>query len=211
MIGRLPHACYYENMSIMFGILGTIVSLAAFIPYFKSIVTGQTKPHIFTWLIWTLVTGIAGLGQYVSGAGPAAWCTLAITATCIVTFFISLKHGTRDITRFDWLCLLTSLAAIPIWLFTQDPTISICIVTGIELVGFFPTFRKTWFDPFSESMAYFMLCVVKYALAVAAVERWTIATAIYPTVTLIAVVAFCVFMYVARRRAKHPSSGQPLH
>lgn len=191
-------------MNILFGLAGTFVSLISFIPYLKSILTGQTKPHMFTWLIWTLVTGIAGIGQLVSGAGPSAWCTLAITTTCLATFIISLKSGTRDITRFDWLCLISALVAIPIWLITNDPTISIGIVTAIELIGFLPTFRKTWRDPYGESMTYFLLCVLKYALAVAALEKWTIATAIYPVVSLIGCIVFCIFMLTMRRKASHP-------
>ncbi|PZQ43685.1 MAG: hypothetical protein DI551_11675 [Micavibrio aeruginosavorus] len=190
-------------MSTLFGLIGTAISLLAFIPYVKSILAGITKPHLFTWLIWTLVTGIAGIGQYVAGAGPSAWCTLAITATCFATFMVSIKHGTRDITRFDWLCLLTALAAIPIWLITKDPTISICIVTSIELVGFFPTFRKTLFDPYSESMLYFLLTVLKYGFSVAALEKWTIATAIYPCVTLIACILFCAVMWIARKKLEN--------
>jgi hypothetical protein len=185
-------------MHTIFGIIGTLVSLTCFIPYGYSIWKGITKPHLFSWVIWSLVTGIAGFGQYAAGAGPSAWCTLAIAVTCTITAVISLFQGTKNITKFDWVCFITALAAIPPWLATKDPTISVCIVTGIELAGFVPTFRKVWHQPYSEDLTYFLLCVLKYGLAIAALDKWSLAAAIYPVVTIWAGITFCIFMVYAR-------------
>lgn len=81
----------------------------------------------------------------------------------------------------------------------KDPTISVCLVTVIELAALGPTVRKTIWDPWSESLTYFLLCVLKYALAVLALRTWSLAVAFYPTVNIVASVGVCLLMIVRRR------------
>ncbi len=64
---------------------------------------------------------------------------------------------------------------------------SVCLVTLIELAGLGPTVRKTIRDPWSENLTYFLLCVLKYGLAVFALNTWSVAVAFYPTVNIVAV------------------------
>lgn len=192
------------HVTAYFGIAGSIVSLACPIPYAHGIYHRTIRPHVFTWLIWTLVTCIAAAGQFTAGAGPSAWCTAAIGLTCLLTFIASIFRGSPDRTLADWVCLGIALAAIPIWLATHDPTTSICLVTLIELFGFMPTVRKTYHDPWGESLTYFGLCVLKYLLAVFALDTWSVAAALYPTVTCIAAVALCLFIVIRRHVIPKP-------
>ncbi|MGF6373407.1 hypothetical protein OKW40_006223 [Paraburkholderia sp. RAU6.4a] len=191
-----------QNMTRLFGVMGSIVSLVAFLPYGLAIWRGTVRPHLFTWLIWSLVTAIAAVGQFVAGAGPSAWCTAAIAATCFFVLVSSVFRGERQRTAFDWLCLAAALSAIPLWIFTNDPTLSICLVTLIELVGLAPTVRKTIRDPWSESLLYFALCVFKYALAILALPKWSVAVAFYPAVNIGAASGVCLLMVVRRRRVR---------
>lgn len=92
-----------------------------------------------------------------------------------------------------------AFSAIPVWVLTKDPTASICLVTLIELAGLGPTVRKTFRDPWSESLAYFALCVVKYALAVLALRTWSVAVALYPIANTAASIGVCMLMIVRRR------------
>jgi hypothetical protein len=189
-----------HDMARVFGIAGSVVSVLAFLPYGLAIWRRTIRPHLFTWLIWSLVTAIAAAGQFVAGAGPSAWCTMAIAATCLLVLVASIFRGERGRTAFDWLCLMAAFSAIPLWILTEDPTLSICLVTFIELAGLGPTVRKTMSDPWSESLAYFALCVVKYALAMLALSKWSVAVAFYPAVNVAASFGLCVFMIVRRRQ-----------
>lgn len=197
-----------HDTASIFGVIGSVVSLVAAIPYGLAIVTRAVRPHLFTWLIWSIVTTIAAAGQFVAGAGPSAWCTAAIAATCILIFVASINRGERSWTRSDWMFLGAALFAIPLWILTEDPTLSVCLVTLIELAGLGPTVRKTIRDPWSESLAYFVLCVVKYALAILALRQWTVAVAFYPLVNIIASVGICLVMVVQRYRVR---SGSAFH
>jgi hypothetical protein len=189
----------HTAVTSIYGLLGSFVSLAAFIPYGLGIYKGRVRPHLFTWLIWSIVTIIVTAGQLVAGAGPSAWCTAMIAGTCIATLVASFYRGDPSRKLSDWLFLVAALAAVPVWALTADPTAAVCLVTFIELAGYGPTVRKIYVDPRSESLTYFLLAILKYALAVLALESWSIAAAIYPTVTLCAAVSVSMLI-IARRR-----------
>ncbi|HEM7873031.1 TPA: hypothetical protein U2L53_005506, partial [Burkholderia multivorans] len=121
-----------QGVASVLGVVGSAVSLVAAVPYALAIYRRSVRPHLFTWLIWSVVTVIAAAGQFVAGAGPSAWCTAAIAVTCVLTFVASIFRGERGWTRADWVCLCAALSAIPLWMLTDDPTLSICLVTLIE-------------------------------------------------------------------------------
>jgi len=64
-----------ESAASIFGMIGTAVSLLAATPYARAIYRRTVRPHLFTWLVWSVVTAIAAAGLFVAGAGPSAWCT----------------------------------------------------------------------------------------------------------------------------------------
>lgn len=91
-----------QGTASIFGVIGTAVSLLAAIPYALAIYRRTVRPHLFTWLVWSVVTAIAAAGQFVAGAGPSAWCTAAIAVTCFLTLVASIFRGERGWTRVDW-------------------------------------------------------------------------------------------------------------
>jgi hypothetical protein len=191
-----------HGLASIFGVIGSAVSLLAAIPYGLAIFRRAVRPHLFTWLIWSIVTTIAAAGQFAAGAGPSAWCTAAIALTCILIFVASLYRGEKSRTRSDWLFFGAALSAIPLWMATDNPTLSVCLVTLIELAGLGPTVRKTIYDPWGESLVYFVLCVVKYSLAILALKQWTVTVAFYPLVNVVASVGICLLMIVQRYRLR---------
>lgn len=80
-----------------------LMAVAGYIPYFRTIALGRTKPHAFTWLVWAALTGVAFAGQVVDGGGPGAWVTGFTAAVSVVIFFIALWRGEKNIVRADWL------------------------------------------------------------------------------------------------------------
>ena len=81
---------------------------------------------------------------------------------------------------------------------TDDPTLSICLVTLIELAGSArPSARRSAIR--GASLAYFALCVLKYALALLALSTWSVAVAFYPAVNVVASIGICVMMLVRRQ------------
>jgi hypothetical protein len=109
------------GMKIFFTVIATVVGTAAFFPYLKDIFLRKTKPHTYTWLIWTMTQGTAVVGIWYGGGG---WGGLNLTAgTFLVAgvFFFSLRYGTKNITRSDTIILIVALLAIVAWWQLHQP------------------------------------------------------------------------------------------
>ena len=62
-------------MRTFLGIFAIVIGIYSYIPYFRDIVAGRTKPHAFSWFVWALLTGIAFFAQLHGKGGAGAWVT----------------------------------------------------------------------------------------------------------------------------------------
>ncbi len=74
---------------VVIGSIAVILALCSSYLYVRDIFRGNTKPHTYTWLIWSIVTVIAFLGQWVSGGGPGSWATGVSAVITISVLFLS--------------------------------------------------------------------------------------------------------------------------
>lgn len=180
----------------LFSILATMLTVLAFLPYIRSIFAGKTRPHVFSWVIWGLNTSVAFFATLLAGGGLLGAGVIGFSA--VVTLFIAvlayIKRADVSITLTDKLFFGMALAAMPLWYWASDPLWAIGLITLIELLGFGPTFRKTWVQPFSESMAFLGLLVLRNTLVIAALERYTTTTVLFPAVMAAACLVLIVIM-----------------
>lgn len=166
------------------GIIAVVLAFGTYIPIYFGIFFGKVRPHIFTYLVWTITVGFAFVSSFLSGGGAGSW-VLGVTVFLVGgIFLLCFKYGTKDITRFDTVALFFAIAALVPWFITKDPTISIILITIIEITSFFPTFRKTWNDPYSEIAFPWVINSAKHALTVLAVSSVSVATVFYPAVLI---------------------------
>lgn len=156
----------------------------AHIPYLFHTVRGTNKPHIFTWVIWTLLTGIAACAQWAGGAGAGGWVTFFTAAMCVAILLATLRNGEKHITRGDWIMFLAGLAAIPVWALTDNPVWSVWIITLIDLAATYPTFRKSWLRPHEENSFMYGLNIPRHAVGLMAIEIYSVTTTLYPAALL---------------------------
>ncbi len=176
------------------------MALYSYIPYFRDIFAGKTKPHAFSWLVWFLLTAIGFLAQVSDDAGAGAWVT---GFTAFISFFIflaALKKGEKNITKLDWLFLGAALFAMVPWLIMDDPLISVILVTLIDALGFAPTFRKAYYKPYEETLITFLLSAIKFVIAIIALSNYSVVTVLYPLSLVIANGAFVIMLVIRRRR-----------
>src|SRR4051812_32078548 len=114
------------------GIVATIIALVSYLPYFRDIVAGKTRPHAFTWLIWGVLTIIAFVGQLSGHAGPGAWVTAFTALVCIVIAAIAAFGGNREIVTLDWIALTGAVVALLFWFVTRGPLLSVILITIID-------------------------------------------------------------------------------
>lgn len=191
-------------------IISVVAILLIFIgyaPYIKGILKGKTRPHVFSWFIWGLTTGIIYALQVSAGAGVGAWITLCVALVLISIFFLSLKNGDKNIKKIDIVFFVAALFAIPIWLVVKQPVISIILLTVIDMLGFAPTIRKSWNNPYSETLSLYSVAAIKYVLAIFALEKLNFITALNPIVWIIANSIFIIILIIRRRKIiKNPLS-----
>ena len=189
-----------ESTKVSFGVIASLIALASYVPYFTDTFRGKTKPHAFSWLIWALLTGIAYFGQVSDGAAAGSWVTGITAVVCLSIFLLALKYGEKNITRSDWVCLISSLAAIPLWLITSTPLWSVILITLIDVVAFIPTFRKAYHKPHEETLITFLVAGVKFIPGILALGNYSLITVLYPAYLVIMNGIFVLMLVVRRRR-----------
>lgn len=188
------------NPDLIFVALSMVTSAAGNVPYIVGVLRKQIKPHVFSWVIWTLLTGIAAAAQFSVGAGLAFWATATAASFCAIIAALSIPYGTRDITRGDVAALVVALAAIPLWRMTNDPTWSVILVALIDVVGFIPTLRKAYKNPWQEGVGAFAWGALSWILSFGAIDHFSIATVLYPLVgTTVCLVCVALVLYRRKR------------
>lgn len=189
----------------LIGIVSALIGIYAFYPYLRDILRRKTRPHIFTWAVWSLLMLTGFAAQIVEGAGAGAWTTGALGGLNLLVLILALKYGEKSFTRSDWAMLSVSLLAIPLWVLTQNPLWSVILISLIDAVAFLPTFRKSWTRPHEETLETYSLIGLSVLLSFAALETVTLTTVLFPA-TLFTVNAVFVAMSLIRRRQL---AGQP--
>jgi hypothetical protein len=178
-----------------------VLTFVAFVPYVRSIRAGQTKPHAFSWIVWALGTFVVFLAQLADRGGAGAWpigVSGAFTAGIAV---LAYRRSTdTSITNVDWVFLGVALAALPCWLLTSNPLTAVVLLTGMDLAGFVPTFRFAFFQPHEEHIGFYSLGALRNALAIAALEHYSLTTVLFPAAVGVSCVLFVAM--VGYRRAQ---------
>lgn len=177
------------------------LTFIAFLPYIRSIQQGKTKPHIFSWIIWGSTTFVVFLAQLAAKAGVGAW---AIGVSGVITIYVALlayiKKSDSTITRTDWVFFILAMISLPLWYLTSDPLWAVVILTTVDVLGFAPSFRKAYINPFEEQLTFFVIMVARNLISIMALEHYSVTTVLFPAIT--AVVCLIFILLVIYRRTK---------
>lgn len=188
----------YKEIS---GIIAAALSIAAYAPYIWNIIKGKNRPHVFSWLIWTIATLMVGLATLSRGGAGGAWVMIFTSGLCIITLALSyLKSGDVTIYKSDWVFLTMALVAMPIWYFTKEPLYAVLIMTFIDLMAYLPTLRKISDNPFSEDMTMYFITIVRNIFIIIATENYNYTTLSFHLITGFA--TFATLIYTLSKRSK---------
>ena len=188
-----------ELKAIISGI-GVALTFLSYIPYLRDTLIGKTKPHVYTWFVWGLLTAIIAGLQIEAGAGVGVWTTLAASFLSFAIFALGLKDGKKNITKVDTAFLIASLFGLVIWLLAKQPLLSTFLLLVISMLGFGPTIRKSWHLPHTETLATYVINTFRHLLSLLALEQYTPVTWLYPGVWAVANGLFSVLLIVRRRQ-----------
>jgi hypothetical protein len=179
-------------------VIAALLSATGNIPYLRDTLRNEIQPHPYTWLMWSVVSGVSFLGQLAKGGGVGSIPAAVSEVFTIVIFVASLRYGFRNIEKRDHYFLAAALAGLVPWALTSDPTLSIVIVVSIDVIAFIPTLRKAWRHPETERPLLYAMNVSRHILTLFALEAYNIATTLHS----IAMIATNLVMtgFLARRK-----------
>jgi hypothetical protein len=178
-----------EALAIFSGILVT----ASAIPYLVDIIKGKTKPNIVSWATWTLLTTIATVAAFASGAPRSAFLTLGATLATLAVVVLGLRYGIAKLTKFDIFCQAGAVVGLILWLIFNSPSLALGFTLAIDLTGGLPTLYHAWRRPKEETWQTFFVGMIASALTILSLSTYHFADLAFPvyfilfdlTVTLI--------------------------
>ncbi len=139
-------------------IIGTLVlSLISPISYTKSMLAGKSKPHRVTRLIVWLasVAGVLGVLHSTNLAGQIFALIFLVRATYLLV--MSGIYGVGGASRLDRICLSLGLLALVTYATTKNGVLTISVGILADVIGYIPTFVKTYHKPDSEDPIFFSI------------------------------------------------------
>lgn len=188
------------DYKVVIWLLAIAITLWGYYYYLRDIFQWKTKPHIFSWFIWAILTWVGFVIQFNDNAWPGAWITLTSAIFCWFVTVLAFKYGEKHITKSDTFAFIWSIIAIIIWLLLDNPLLSLIIIIVIDTLSFYPTFRKSWNKPQEETLIHYSFASLKFLLAIIALNNFSLLTVLYPLSLVIANWAF-VIMVIFRKKA----------
>lgn len=194
-------------MKEILAIIATVVAIGGNIPYIRDAINKRVTPHPYTWFVWSIVSGITLFGQIAKGAGIGALPTAVSWIFTLSIFVFSLRYGFKNVIKTDNYFLGGALLGLVPWVITKDPTISVVIAVGIDLIAFAPTIRKTWVRPASETPILYGANVLRHVLTLFSLQSYNIATTLH-SIAMIATNTVMTNIIVFKRPANKRQKTQ---
>ena len=194
----------------LLGALASVIAIFGVVPYLYGIHKGVTRPHLFAWIIWCLLTAIAFAGQLAGGGGAGAWSNGMASLLCIAICVFTWRQGEFSATRIDWAMFISGLAAIPLWMVTDSPLVAVAIVTAIEAVAFAMTFRKSWHHPHHEKISLYALNMLRHVVAIPATVAFNTTTLLFPVCMLFLNTGLIAMLIIRRRKMTATVLAMPI-
>ena len=188
------------DYKIIFAFIAAILEIIANFPYINDILLKKTKPHLFTWFIWSMLTVLSFFILISEGAGAGAWVTGVTAVTCLGIFLLAFFFGERKITISDWICLVLAFFALILWRNANDAFLAMIIIVLVDTLGFIPTFRKSFSKPNEETLSTYFLVTCKHILTFLALQSYTPITILYSGVLFITNFLFVVMLITRRKK-----------
>lgn len=184
------------DLKLIIAIIASVLTIVGFIPYLKDIFAKKTKPHLYTWLIWG-ITQITATVALLYGGGKFGSISLIVgTILVLFTLLLSFKHGTKNITRSDKIILALAFFAIIFWWQLESPLLALLMVSAIDGIGYIPTIRKSFVDPWSETISFWATMALVDLLAIISNDQYNLLTTTYITTIFVAnftIILVCFF------------------
>jgi len=167
------------NEKILFWIISALITIVGYYIYIKDIFYWQNKPHIYTWLVWWVITVIIYVIQVQNDSWAGSWVALISWIMSLVIAFIAIFRWTKDITFSDTISLVLAIISILLWILNKNALFALILLVAIDIFGYYPTFRKSIVNPFEENYMLYLLSIFKFWLAIFALNTINMENSLY--------------------------------
>lgn len=187
-------------MFALFGYLSGFFAAIEYIPYIKDIRDGKVKPHRATFLIWTILGGIAFFSQFAKGASNSLWLPGVETILGLIVFFLSFRFGVGGYSKQDRFALAVAFIALVAWYFTKEAAIALYITIFIDAIGSYLIMHKAYHMPETETALAWILSAISGFCALLAVGKLDIILISYPLYIIISNISVVLAMQVGNQK-----------
>lgn len=124
---------------------------------------------------------------------------VVVSGLCVLIFTLSLQKGTKNVTILDFVFFILAIAGLLLWLFIDQPLLAVIVITSSSVISYLPTVRKSWSEPYSETLVSYQITGVRHVLSIIALEKINLLTTLFPAVWAIGNLAI-VLMLMNRRK-----------
>jgi len=190
------------EIKVILSLIAICIGILAYIPYLKDILAGKTKPHIFSWFGWMIMEFIAFFAIIAGKGSAGAWPHLLSALVCLGTVILCIKHGEKNITKLDTICIILSMVAVTLWQITNNPVWAVFFITIADALAYTPTFRKAYYKPHQETLITFALNIPKQILILLALSTYSLTTLMFDVYLITANTVFVSMLIIRRRQLK---------
>ena len=159
------------TVTLIIAIVSTLLQLAGYAIYNRSVWTGRVRPNLSSWLIWGGIS-LLNTASYFSLSRHDFVVSLmpfTVTAVNVLTLFVILRKGTfQRIGRVDAAALAISAIAVLLWQLAGSSLANLMVQIAI-IVGTVPTIVGVWRDPSVERPLPWLLWSLSFIIAIVVV------------------------------------------
>lgn len=186
----------------IFAIISLLLSFALFVPYYIGIWKKETKPHVLTWITWFILTALGFVLSYTSGGGAGAFTFALQSILCLSIAIYALIKKEKNVVRFDWIVFACVIIILLFYVFTQNALLSAIFAATVDCLGYIPTFRKSYMQPYQEPILTYVLTFASWLFSAFALSTFSVTTLVYPIALVVIEIAFVIYLLIRRRALK---------
>ena len=196
------------SVTLIIAIISTLLQLAGYAIYNRSVWTGRVRPNLSSWLIWGDIS-LLNTTSYFSLSRHDFVVSLmpfTVTAVNVLTLFIILRKGTfQRIGRVDAAALAISAVAVLLWQVSGSWVANLMVQVAI-IVGTVPTIVGVWRDPLVERPLPWLLWSLSFVIAIVVVTMRHVSWVAYAS-PVIQMVMYIGIGTLALRAQRPPLAG----
>ena len=168
------------------GYAAGILGLIPFWFYIVSMKLGSSKPNLAGVLIYTFAMTMIIASSIALHAWQALWLAVAYIFGQSLVIIISFKTGYFAFSKFDYGCILISVASLFLWIHTSNPLYALLLNVIVDALGTVAIAKKLYTHPKTEDTTAWTMALLVSVLNLFAIPLFNIENALYPIYLVVA-------------------------